>query len=228
MKPDRKTGKTGFAHLMCAGLISLSTLLGAQSAQAQSAYACRDLETHSGLPAVEGADGTFFAIRPELQAHHGMADGTIEELAKLNTALEGRGTTLVLLPVPTRGQVLVDKLPSLASHLGYSASDSAAVHLDMIKRLTQAGIPVADPLIPLRKAALAGAQPYFQTDPRPTPQGARVLAQTVGEVLAGHPNLAGITRDIYISSEGAEITLPSAMRAQLQTCLLYTSDAADE
>lgn len=217
MKPDRNTGKTGFAHVMCAGLVSLSTLLGAQSAQAQSAYACRDLETHAGLAAVEGVDGTFFAIRPELQAHHGMADDTIAELSKLNAALASRGTTLVLLPVPTRGQVLVNKLPSMAGHLGFSASASGAVHLDMIQRLNNAGITVADPLIPLRKAALAGARPYFETDPRPTPHGARILAQTVGDLLVDHPDLADVTREVYITSEAANTTLASAMRAQLQT-----------
>lgn len=203
--------------MMCAGLISLSTLLGAGSAQAQSAYACRNLETHAGLPAVEGAEGTFFAIRPELQAHHGMDDGTIAALSKLNMALAARGTTLVLLPVPTRGQVLVNKLPSMASHLGFSASASVAVHKDMITRLTRAGIPVADPLIPLRKAALSGARPYFETDPRPTPEGTRILATAVGEILAEHPNLAEVTREIYTTSKGGETTLPSAMRAQLQS-----------
>ena len=217
MTPDRHTGKSGFAPLMCAGLLSLFTLFGAQSVQAQSAYACRNLETHAGLPAVEGADGTFFAIKPELQSHHGMADDTIAKLGQLNKALSARGTTLVLLPVPTRGQVLLNKLPSMAAHLGFSASASAAVHLDMVKRLRGAGIPVADALIPLRKAALAGGRPYFETDPRLTPQGARILAATVGEILADHPNLTDVTREVYISTEGAETTLPSAMRAQLQS-----------
>lgn len=217
MKPAQNRGKTGFGALMRASLIAGITMFGAQSVQAQSAYACRALETHAGLPAVEGKDGTFFAIRPELQAHHGMSDQTIAGLAQLNAALAGRGTTLVLLPVPTRAQVLAHKLPAMAAHLGFNPDAAIAVHVDMIKRLERAGIAVADPMSALRQAALAGGRPYFETDPRPTPQGTRILAASVGELLATHPALADAPRETYVSTEGAATTLASQMRAQLQS-----------
>jgi alginate biosynthesis protein AlgX len=104
----------------------------------------------------------------------------------------------------------------MAGHIGFNASDSTAVHKDMIARLSAAGIPIADALIPLRKAALSGARPYFETDPRPTPQGTRILAASVGALLADHPNLKDVTREVYVSTQGADFTLASSMRAQLQ------------
>ncbi len=217
MKPDRHSGKTGTAHPLRTALFAILALLGAGSAQAQSAYACRALERHAALPAVEGKDGTFFAIRPELQAHHGMGDETIAHLAALKDALASRGTTLVLLPVPTRAQVMVHKLPPMAAHLGFHPDLSVAVHTDMLTRLNQAGLTVADPLSALRRAALGADQPYFATDPRPTTYGTRILAASVGKVLADHPDLNDATRGSYTSTKGAEVTLPSAMRAQLQT-----------
>lgn len=217
MRPDRKTGKHGFADLMRVGLFASAAVLCTGQAVAQSAYDCRGLETHAALPAVEGKDGTFFSIKPELQAHHGLADETITLLSSLDSALEARGTTLVLLPVPTRAQVLSHQLPPMAGYLGYDPAQSIAVHIDMIGRLTAASIAVADPLRDLRTAALSGAKPFFETDPRPTPAGARVLAKAVAEALAQHPNLADVTRRNFSSAQGAGVALTSSMRIQLQT-----------
>lgn len=221
MKPDRKTGKHGFAHLIRAGmrggLFASAAVLCSGQALAQSAYDCRRLETHAARPSVEGKGGTFFAIEPELQAHHGLADETVALLSSLNSALEARGTTLVLLPIPTRAQVLSHQLPVMAAYLGYDAALSTAVHIDMVGRLTAVGIAVADPLTDLRAAALSGTKPFFETDPRPTSAGARLLAKSVADALAQHPNLADVTRSNFSSTEGAGVTLPSSMRVQLQT-----------
>jgi len=205
------------ARALRAGLIAVTALLAANAGQAQSGYGCSGLVTHSALPAAEGKNGVFFAIRPELQAHHGFGDETIVLLSDLNNALAARGTTLVLLPVPTRAQVLFRDLPAMAGHLGYDVEASTAVHLDMIRRLNKAGLTVAEPLSDLRTAAQSGGRPFFETDPRPTAEGARILASAVGATLADHPDLVGVTRDTYRSTEGAEVTLPSAMRVQLQT-----------
>ncbi|MEL6466542.1 MAG: hypothetical protein AAFQ58_16370 [Pseudomonadota bacterium] len=188
----------------------------AGAAVAQSAYACRGLDRHAGLPAVEGAGGMFFAIQPELQAHHALADGTIAQLAALSEALATRGTTLVLMPVPTRAQVMTEALPTMAAHLGYEVDLAAAVHENKMHRLTAAGLTVADALPSLRAAARAGLEPMLQTDPRPTAEGVQHLAKAVGVVLQDHHGMDGAVRARFTSTPTQEVTLPSPMRVQLQ------------
>jgi alginate biosynthesis protein AlgX len=200
-----------------AGLFALGVTIAAGStASAQSAYACRALETHNALPAVEGGDGFFFRIRPDLQAHHGMDDTTAASLGALTKALAARGTTLVILPVPARAQVMSQALPPMARYLGYDADTSSAVYVDMIKRMRAAGVHVADARSAMRTAALAGTPVYFKTDPRPTPQGAQVLAQVVADTLAQVPRVKDLPRATFTTTQGAPFTLQSGMRAQLQ------------
>lgn len=196
-------------------LYAVAFVCGANTAHAS--FVCRALETHRALPAVQGEDGVFFAIRPELQSHHGLEDDTISLLSQLNVALATRGTTLVLLQVPTRAQVLTHQLPMSAHGFGFDPEASIAVHLDMNRRLKMAGITVADPLVKLRVSALSGALPFFQTDPRPTTLGTRILANSVGSALADHPNLEGVKRGAYRTTPGGVATLRSEMRLQLQT-----------
>lgn len=188
----------------------------AGAAQAQSAYGCRNLETHAALPAVEGAQGTFFSMLPEMQSHHALTDETIARMAGLSKALQGRGTTLILLPVPTRAQVLSHLLPPMARHVGYNADISTTVHQEMIRRMMVAGLNVADVRQPLRQAALAGERVFFETDMRPTPVGARVMAQVVADTLASLPDTSTLPRGTFTSEDAGEATLPSTMRAQLQ------------
>ncbi|MFT5797419.1 MAG: alginate biosynthesis protein AlgX [Candidatus Azotimanducaceae bacterium] len=216
MTSTTKTGPNGFAQLMLACCLAGTAALSAGPAGAQSAYDCRGLESHAALPAIEGIDGTFFAIQPELQSHHGLGDATIAMLSDLNLALAARGTTLVLLPVPTRAQTLTHQLPTAAADLGYDVALSTSVHVGMVARLTAAGITVADPLPDLRIAAANGAKPFFEADPRPTAAGMQLLAKTVASALSAHPNLTGLTRGMFRSTAGAQVTLASTMRLQLQ------------
>ncbi|MBU2981404.1 hypothetical protein KO498_06210 [Lentibacter algarum] len=217
MTPDQRTKQPGLPAFARAGLLALLALGSANTAQAQSAYGCSALEAHTSLPAVEGRDGMFFAIRPELQAHQAINDETITLLAQLGTNLAKRGTTLVLLPVPTRAQVFDRALTTKARDVGYDAADATAVHLDMLVRLRASGLTVADARPALRSAATAGEQPYFQTDMRPTPVGTRILAAAVGKALAKHPGHTKRPTANFISAAGAVVTLDSSMRARLQT-----------
>jgi alginate biosynthesis protein AlgX len=216
MLPDQEKYISILMQALCVGFIALATATGADAAHSQTAYACNGLETQADLPVVEGHGGTFFAIRPELQAHNALGEETIVLLSDLHNALEAHGTKLVLLPVPTRAQVLIDQLPAMAGHLGFDVDASTAVHMDMIRRLRKAGLTVADPLSDLRASARSGARPFFETDPRPTAEGARILAGAVGAALADHGDLADLTRGVYRSTAGAEVTLSSIMRAQIQ------------
>lgn len=217
MTPEIKSAVKGALQATCAGFVALAASIAGSDAQAQSAYACSGLETHAALPAVEGKAGTFFAIRPELQSHHGLGDHTIDQLSQLTQTLASRGTTLVLMPVPTRAQVLSHLLPPMAAHLGFDIDASTAVHQDMIARLKAAGVHVADARGDLRRASLTGTAPFFATDPRPTSDGIHLLAQSVGRVLDEIPDLDDAVRLPFVSVPGDVIALPSDMRTQLQT-----------
>lgn len=217
MKQDRGTGHRGIWRVLQAGICALAATFGAQAAQAQSAYDCRNLETFAPFPAVEGKEGMFFSIRPELQSHHSISDPSIRLLTQLQAALAARGTTLVLLPVPTRAQVLGHFLPPMAAHLGYDASMSTAVHEEMVARMTSAGLTVADPLSALRAAARNGARPFFQADPRPTAYGMQLLAKSVAAALDRLPSTQFFERGVFTSRAGAQVTLTSSMRLLLQT-----------
>jgi alginate biosynthesis protein AlgX len=217
MVRERRTGTKDITRRLRAGIVAAIALLCANAGYADSAYGCRALETHAAMPAVEAKDGTFFTIRPELQAFHGLGDDTIAMISDLSQALSTRGTTLVLLPVPTRAQVMSRGLPQMAFYLGYDAAASIAVYEDMMRRLKNAGVTSADPHRALRAAALAGERPFFQTDQRPTSTGTRLLASSVGAAIADHPDLAGVARGTFTSTVGEDVTLSSAMRTQVQT-----------
>ena len=214
MTPEIKSAVKGAVQAICAGLVA--TLLGG-SAQAQSAYACGALETNATLPAVEGDAGTFFTIRPELLSHHGLDDASVAQLSELTQTLAEQGTTLVLMPVPTRAQVLSHQLPPMASYLGYDAGAATAVHLDMVARLKAAGVNVADARADLRRASMEGTPSFFGTDRRPTSAGAEILGQSVGDVLDGHSDLDDVVRTSFETVAGDVIPLASAMHAQLQS-----------
>ena len=208
------TGKPG-AHLRAAACAF--ALGAAQGVAAQPAYECGDLETHAALPAVQGLEGIFFRLDPDLRMDQSITDHAIALIADLDRALAARGTTLVLLPVPSRALVLSDRLPPMAGHLGYDAGVARSVHLDTMRRLEAAGLAVADPLPALRDAALRGEEVLFPTDPRPTPGGARLMAQAVADLLAAHPTPAALPRaGIASVATGAAADLPSPMRARLQ------------
>ncbi|MGB3244742.1 MAG: hypothetical protein WBB25_09415 [Sulfitobacter sp.] len=184
---------------------------------AQSAYGCQGLGTHAALPAVEGADGVFFRIRPDLQTHQGLADVTIARIATLSKALAARGTTLIFMPVPARAQVLAHKLPAAAKDVGYDPDIAWAVRRDVQARMEAAGIRVANPRLALRRATLAGTNVFFGTDPRPTTDGMKIMARVLADVLATDPDTKGLPRAAFTTTKGATDTaLPSAMRAQLQ------------
>ncbi|APX14279.1 hypothetical protein BWR18_20740 (plasmid) [Tateyamaria omphalii] len=79
---------------------------------------------------------------------------------------------------------------------------------------------VADALVDLRAAELAGERPFFEADHRPTANGARILAQSVAAALNKHAALSGAQTTEFTSVPGDKQTVPSAMRASLQTACL--------
>ena len=205
--------KYGFRHLFLAGGLAM---LSGTAALAQSAYGCTNLAGRHNMPAIEGKDGNFFRIDPELHMFHSISDQSVDQLARLSAALREFGTTLIYAPVPTRALAMPDKLPHVALDYGYEAALAATVYDDTIRRLNRALVTNVN----LRSALLATNAPFFATDPRLTPAGAEQMARAIADIIAQEDG-ADAPRAVFSSATGAPIVWPSNMRANLQRhCML--------
>lgn len=199
-----------------AALVAVALALAVASpATAESAFGCTGLDGRWGAPAVEGVDGTFFRVDPDLQMLLPFTDRTADRLADLARALGSMGTTLVYVPLPTRALAMPERLPDLARDLGYDPATAATVYQGLVGRLRARDLLVVDARATLRAAA--GDPPsFFATDERLTPEGARRLAEAVGAVLAATPGFADLPKNRFESRAAGRVTLDSDLRDLLQ------------
>ncbi len=195
-------------------------LLAGSGALAQSAYGCTNLAGRHNMPAIEGSEGVFYRIDPELHMFHSISDESTDQLAKFSTALADTGTTLIYAPVPTRALAMPDQLPHRALEYGFKAELAATVYDDTIRRLTDAQVLSAN----LRKALRISTNeplPFFATDPRLTPNGAQRMALAIAEVISQTDGFSGVPKAQFATTTGATVDWPSNMRAKLQRhCML--------
>lgn len=182
----------------------------AQPAAAQSLHGCERLE-QSPTPAVEGFDGMFFRIDPDLLMDTRLSDATIDKLGDLSRALASRGTTLIYVPVPTKGMVHFDKLGDQAVRYGYDARLARALYLDTVARLRAEGLATTDAVAALSAGSMEEPL-FFGTDPRMTNEGLRLLARAAareaGDDFRGTESFA--------TAQGDEVVLDSLDRFFLQ------------
>lgn len=190
--------------------------LSGQSAQAQSAYGCRNLVTSNALPSVEGERGFFFRIDPNMLSHLAMADRTIDQVAELSVRLREQGTELIYVPIPTKAQIVPQDLPPLARHLGYDVALSATVYDETLKHLTRAGVRSVDARHVLRKAGETGPAPIHGTDPRLNATGTQTLAQAIARAVADAPGYELLPKMGFRNTVTEIAPLPSLMALQLQ------------
>mgnify|MGYP001818048781 CR=1 FL=1 len=182
-------------------------------ADAQSRFGCCGLEV-AHVPSVEGLDGFFFRVQPDLATFHAMTDQVIGSVAAISQALEARGTELIFVPLPTKAHVLPMKLGPEAEKYAYDADLAATIYEDQKARLSDAGVAVVD----ARRAFLGSEfaeQMFFKTDPRMTNHGLRVLTEAIAEERADWPLADG-----FVTSEGEPLALASLAHDVLQrSCL---------
>ena len=189
-------------------------LLLAAPATAQSAYGCAGLDGRGGFGAVEG-EGAFFRLDPDLLLGHALPEGSADGLARLSEALAGQGTTLIVVPLPTKAMAMPGALPALARDLGYDPGLAATVYGEWLDRLAERGVAAVD----ARTALLSGegeAPSFLATDPRLSAEGARRLAQAVAAAVAEAPGTAALQRGRFETAVAQEIDLDSSWRARLQ------------
>lgn len=189
-------------------------LTGMVPAQA-STFGCSDLATVRDFPAVEGRDGVFFRVHPDMHNFFPFADETVDRVGELSEALAATGTRLVFLPVPTKALAMPAFLPIEAEDFGHDPDLAATVYDDIIRRLERRGVAAANLRRPMVQGQ-TGAPGHFQTDHRWTAAGARAAATAVAARLGALPELSALPRGGFTTAGGGSVTLASQMFAQLQ------------
>ncbi len=210
---------------MIRALACLLALSAAAPAAAQSAFGCVDLAGRHAMPAVEGPDGTFFRVDPDLFMFHPFSDQSVADLARLSAALASTGTTLIYVPLPPKSLIEPDSLPPLATDLGFDPAIATTVFDDIVNRLVRADVLAVNLRTPLR-AGGDDATAVIPTDYRLTTAGGRRAASTIGAVIAATPGFAGMPRATFSSRANGPLVLPSPMRDMLQRhCALTLPEA---
>ncbi|RVT85739.1 hypothetical protein DXV76_08300 [Rhodobacteraceae bacterium CCMM004] len=184
-------------------------------AAAQSVYGCADLAGQHHTPAIEGREGTFFRIAPDLHMHHPFSDPTILKLAELSQALALQGTTLVYMPVPTKALAMPGHLPGVAVDFGYDADLAATVYTEGLRKLREAGVVAVDARRAMLEASAADPA-FFKADYRWTARGAQLAALAVAHALRDEPSFADLPKGAFSTTPMQPATLDSPTRQRLQ------------
>lgn len=175
------------------GVALTGTLVGPAAAQSQ--YGCRDLAGSQYLASVEGRDGVFFRISPDLSNMHPMTPETVADLAELSQALAAKGTALIYAPVPTKPLALPRYLSPEAMDFGFDYSLATTVYLDDLGKLHEAGVRAVD----LRAEMAPANAPlsFFRADPRLNAAGAQLAARAIARAIAAVPGIEALARNRF-------------------------------
>lgn len=195
--------------------LALTCVLAAPAAFAESAYGCSGLETNRELPTIEGKGGVFFRINADLRMNHPFSPEVVDQMTALSQALESRGTVLVYVPIPTKSVSMPDYLPERARLYGFDLAVATAVHADVLGRLNEQGVLIAD-----IRSALLGAEggqlPFFNSDFHWSAYGADLGAKAIADVIRAQPIYDTLDKTEYQSLETGEEIAFSGMRRVLQ------------
>lgn len=196
-------------------LFLLGGLMAAPAFAGPSAFGCANTE-FAASASIEGRDGVFYRVQSDLRLQHPMSDIVVDELAELSRRLAEQGTTLVYVNVPTKGQAMPGYLPPEAKAYGYDAAMMQANYLDVVNRLTAAGVAAPD-LMTAMLAAGPDEKVFFPADFHWTPTGARLAAEAIGKTIRSLPGYKDVTPLTFVSQKGARETAFSGLRRELQT-----------
>ncbi len=195
-------------------------LAAATPLAAQSTYSCNGLDAQQKFAAVEGTEGVFYRVTPDLHMFNSFSEVTADRVAALSKALATQGTTLIFVALPTKSLAMPDQLPQAARDYGFDASLAATVYLEQIKKLQERGVAVVDARLALR-AAKDATPSFFPTDHRLTSAGADREARAIAGIIAATPDYAALPKGRFEVTAAGPVILESAMRSALQRhCLL--------
>ena len=191
-------------------LFAALAVVSAQQSHAQSLFSCSGLE-RAAVPMIEGRDGTFFRIIPDLAMNTRISDAEITHITALSDAFASRGTTLVYVPIPTKAMSMPAALGPDAVKYGYDVRLARALYADSVVALRANGVTVVD-AVPALHSPTGAMASHFGTDPRLTDVGLQRLAAAtateLGEAFRG--DLA------FETTPGRDVPLASPDRFELQ------------
>lgn len=192
----------------------LGGLLGPSVAMA-SAFGCRGLAEDHELPSLEGKEGVFYRLQSDLRMAHGVTDAALDRLARLSKALEGQGTRLIYVPVPTKSLAMPAYLPDSARLYGFDEALALEVHQALLRKIEHAGVAAVEATAALRSLP-SETPPFFKSDFHWTPYGARVTAKTVAQRIRAFQTYATLPKTPHVSKPLEPRTAFSGMRRILQ------------
>ena len=199
---------------------ALLTLLCPATGQAETAFSCSGLDSQQKTAAIEGVDGIFYRVDPDMRMFNPFSDEVADQMATLSKALANLGTTLVYVPVPTKSLAMPGQLPQAARDYGFDVNIATTVYLEGIKKLQKRGVLAVDARQSLN-APLADGPSFFGTDYRMTSAGAAREAKAIADVVAAAPGYADMPKGRFDTSPAGKVAVDSAMRSALQRhCLL--------
>lgn len=184
-RPVRARGWSAAGRRAVAGALLLAGVsVAAPAIAAEPHYRCDRLDAQAALSGEEddvlsqGRDGWFFrAENTDLDEFFVLDSESLSAMARLGAALRGRGTRLLLMPVPTRGLVAYDQMDAAVPlHGRYARRDALAEYRATVKGFRSVGLDVVD-LDPEMIRARIGPAYYLKRDLHWTPQGAKFTAQ---------------------------------------------------
>lgn len=188
-----------------------------------SQFGCANTQ-FAASASIEGKDGVFYRVQSDLRLQHPMDDAVVAQLAELTRVLAEQGTTLIYVNVPTKGQAMPQYLPPEAAAYGYDPALMQANYQDVTDRLNAAGVPSPDLMSAMLKAG-PDEKVFFQADFHWTPDGARLAAQAIGEMIRKLPAYADVTPVEFTSQPADPEIAFSGLRRELQT---YCKEALPE
>jgi alginate biosynthesis protein AlgX len=201
-------------RLMTLGLLALLPAAPAL-AQSESAFGCARLNEATPTPYIEGKNGVFFRLNLDLRLRHTVTEGSLELMARLSEALADRGTTLIYVPVPSKGLAMPQSLPDQAAAYGFDHDVAAGVYEDTVARLRELGVVTVDALTPLLNLE-EGQLAFISTDHHWSSAGSRAVAAEVARAIAEVPGYADLEKVTTETRSLGVQEIPSPVRREIQ------------
>ena len=173
------------------------------------------------MASLEGRDGFFYLIDPDMHMFHALSEESAGQLAELSGTLAALGTTLIYLPLPTKSLAMPDQLPRQAADFGFDPALATTHYLETLRLLRDNEVLTAD----VRSALQVDpAEPpsFFRTDYRLTAAGARRASRAIADAMEASAGFANLPKAQFETGKVGKATLPSVMRSALQRHCMIT------
>jgi alginate biosynthesis protein AlgX len=159
----------------------------------------------------QGEDGWFFRAG-DLTEDAALPPPLLRDIARLSKAMAARGTTLVLAPTATRGQMGRARLGPIDPETVFRATNADKADAAFRAEARRLGLVVTPP-----PSADPDPELYYKRDHHWTPRGAELFAKDVAGIVLALPALKDMPRQAYATSAQQTAPLESVMGRQIAT-----------